>query len=240
MAVYRRQDAIFVTSERDAALLAGVQEVPKFVIPNGVDLDYFRPALGRVRPHSLVFTGSMNYYPNADGAVYFLQEIFPRIVREVRDATITIVGNSPPKNLLKFRAPNVEVTGFVPDVRPFIDRSAVYVVPLRMGGGTRLKVMEAMAMKKPVVTTSIGCEGIRVRHGESVTIADEPDRFAGQVVELLRDPQRASRLSEAGHETVRAFYGWDSIGKILEKTYECLIRPVPVSAPDVVKATGSY
>ncbi len=237
-AVYRNQDAIFVTSERDGALLGNITGVPKFVIPNGVDLDYFSPSLDRIRPNSLVFTGSMNYYPNADGAVYFLQEIFPLILHEVPGATITVVGNGPPKSLLRLRARNIEVTGFVPDVRPFISSSALYVVPLRMGGGTRLKVMEAMAMKKPVVTTSIGCEGIQLRHDESVMIADHPREFAASVIELLRDPQKANRIAEVGHDSVQKQYSWTAVGTKLQKAYESLVRPAVPGSRDSLTGTG--
>lgn len=238
ISIYRNQDALFVTSERDADLLAEITGVPKFVIPNGVDLTYFVKTPVPVRPNSLVFTGTMNYYPNQDGALYFLQEIFPRILRELPDATIAVVGNSPPKKLLSYRAPNVEITGHVPDVRPFIDRSAVYVVPLRMGGGTRLKVMEALAMKKPVVTTSIGCEGIHVRHGESVVIADHPDEFAASVVELLRNPQKAALLAEVGHQTVRKDYSWDAVGDKLEAAYGAILQKAPAGPPVRLTGTG--
>lgn len=238
-AVYRNQDALFVTSERDGALLADITEVPKFVIPNGVDLEYFRQSPVPVRPNSLVFTGTMNYYPNADGAIYFLQEIFPRILREVPDASIAVVGYAPPGGLLKYRAKNVEITGHVPDVRPFIDRAAVYVVPLRMGGGTRLKVMEALAMKKPVVTTSVGCEGIHLRHSESVLIADSPDEFAASVVRLFRNPEKAVALAARGHETVRTGYSWDAVGKKLENAYSSLMRTAPAGFQERLKDTGT-
>jgi glycosyltransferase involved in cell wall biosynthesis len=222
--VYRRQDAILVTSERDRTLLdTHVPDVAKFVIPNGVDPHYYCEGSESVEPDTLVFTGSMNYYPNVDAMHYFLGDIFPRIRRELGKVKISIVGIGPPKSLLRLRSESVIVTGKVADVRPHISRAAVYVVPLRMGGGTRLKVLEALAMRKPVVTTSVGCEGIDVRHNDSVLIADDPASFASSVVELLRNREAAARLKEVGYHLVRLNYSWSAIGEKLEEAYRSLV-----------------
>jgi glycosyltransferase involved in cell wall biosynthesis len=225
---YRRQDAIFVTSERDRAILsASVPDVPKFLVPNGVDTSYFRPAQTPSEPYSLVFTGMMGYVPNYDGMLYFLDEIFPLIQRAIPEARIYIVGNKPPRVLLNRAAPNVVITGYVEDVRPYVWRSSVYVVPLRMGGGTRLKVMEAMAMKKPIVSTNIGCEGIDVKNGESVLIADRPEEFAASVVELLSNSALRGRLIEKSCELARSKYEWNVIGEQVERFIRKLTRPRP-------------
>ncbi len=226
LAAYRRQDAIFVTSERDKEILsAAVPQVPKFIVPNGVDTSYFRPAQTPSEPYSLVFTGMMGYVPNYDGMLYFLDEIFPLVQRAIPEAKIYIVGNKPPRVLLRRAARNVIITGYVEDVRPYIWRSSVYVVPLRMGGGTRLKVMEAMAMKKPIVSTSIGCEGIDVKHGESVLIADRPDEFAGSVVELLSNAALKHRLIQKSCELARSKYEWSVIGEQVERYIQTLAHP---------------
>ncbi|MDE3056851.1 MAG: glycosyltransferase [Bacteroidota bacterium] len=217
----RKNDAIFVTSPRDKAILDNdVPEIPKYVIPNGVDTSYFTPAAGSAEPYSLVFTGMMGYVPNYEGMLYFLSEIFPLILKEIPQSKLYIVGSLPPKKLFKLASSNVIITGYVDDVRPFIQKSSVYVVPLRMGGGTRLKIIEAMAVKKPIVTTTIGCEGIEVQDGESVMVRDEPASFANAVVELLRDKQKSARLAARGYELVRARYDWSIISRRMEECYE--------------------
>jgi glycosyltransferase involved in cell wall biosynthesis len=129
--------------------------------------------------------------------------------------------------LLNRAAPNVVITGYVEDVRPYVWRSSVYVVPLRMGGGTRLKVMEAMAMKKPIVSTNIGCEGIDVKNGESVLIADRPEEFAASVVELLSNSALRGRLIEKSCELARSKYEWNVIGEQVERFIRKLTRPRP-------------
>lgn len=218
-----KQDAIFTTSERDAKLFGkDVPKVPKFVIPNGVDLDHFRPSDITPEKHTLVFVGMMTYVPNYDGVQYFLDDIFPGILSVQPDTKIYIVGKNPPASIVKRANKNIIVTGFVDDVRPYIQKASVYVVPLRMGGGTRLKIVEALSMKKPIVTTSIGCEGIDVMNRESVLIADEPKQFAESVIELFRDQKLADQLTQNGYELVHQKYGWDSVGHKLDEAYKTL------------------
>ena len=221
LAVYKKQDALFVTSERDKMILdADIPGVPKYVVPNGVDSAYFAPKEQTTEPHSLVFTGALSYIPNSDGVLYFLDSVFPLIQRKIPDAKIYVVGMGPPRELRRRASESVIVTDYVDDVRPYVHRSSVYVVPLRMGGGTRLKVLEAMAMKKPIVSTSIGCEGIQVKDGESIRIADTPEAFADSTVELLRNSALRSRLSENGFEIMKAQYEWNVIGADVNKLYE--------------------
>ncbi len=181
MAACRKQDLVLVTSERDRALLdADLPEVKKFVLPNGVDASYFRPSPVAPDPETIVFTGMMKYLPNSDGMFYFLESIFPLILAKVPGAKVLIVGAEPPAALRAKESSSVVITDRVEDVRPWVDRAAVSVVPLRMGGGTRLKIVESFAMNKPVVSTSIGAEGIDAVHGESIMIADEPGRVRGR------------------------------------------------------------
>ena len=207
--VYAAQDAILVTSTRDRSLVdADVPRIPKFVIPNGVDASFFSPTEAPVEPHSLVFTGAMNYFPNADAMVYFLKEIFPLILKEIPDTRVSFVGGGPSRQPEALASANVEITGYVPDVRPHVHRAAVYIVPLRMGGGTRLKVLEAMAMEKPVVTTSVGCEGIAGKDRETALVADDPERFASSVVQLMRDRELCTRIVRRGRDLVLAEYEW--------------------------------
>jgi glycosyltransferase involved in cell wall biosynthesis len=225
----RNHDAIFVTSARDKEILdADVPEVPKFIVPNGVDTSYFTPSDEPHEGASLVFTGMMGYVPNYDGMIYFLDKVFPLIQKEIPRLKIYVVGDRPPKELLKRATEHIVVSGFVDDVRPYVWKSAVYVVPLRIGGGTRLKILEAMAMKKPIVTTSIGCEGIDVRHRESVLIADYPDEFAQSVIELLRNEPLQNRLTQNGYELVHARYKWSVIGRHVETMYRSLTQSAPI------------
>lgn len=222
----RRSDAMFVTSERDKGMFdEHLPSMRKFVIPNGVDPEYFCPGAQAPNPFSIVFTGMMGYVPNYDGMLHFLDVIFPLILKKVPQATVSIVGKMPPPALLKRAAPNVFVTGFVDDVRPYVWDASVYVVPLRMGSGTRLKVLEAMAMKKPIVTTTIGCEGIDVRDGESAVIVDEPEAFAEAVVNLFTDSALRKKLTDNGYELVKQQYQWSVVAGEVEKAYQQLVDP---------------
>jgi len=236
--VFGAQDAILVTSARDKSLIdADFPLIPKFVVPNGVDTSYFRPQAGPTEPHSLVFTGAMNYFPNADGMMYFLREVFPLIQKEIPDTRVYIVGGGPPKQLMAIATENVEVTGYVEDVRPHVRKAAICIVPLRMGGGTRLKVLEAMAMEKPVVTTSVGCEGIQVVDRETALIADDPELFAASVVELMRNQDLYRKLVKNGRELVRALYEWSDVGYKLGEAYDRIMDSRHPRSPACKSAT---
>ena len=229
--VCREQDALLVTSERDISIFdETVPDVPKYLIPNGVDTNYFKPFTVLPEPYSMVFVGMMKYVPNYDGITYFLDEIFPKILQKVPLATITIVGKNPPQSILSRANQNIIVTGFVEDTRPYIEKSAVYVVPLRMGGGTRLKIMEALAVKKPIVSTSIGCEGIEVVNGESILIADNSDEFANKVIELFENPALSKSITEKGYELVMNLYKWESIGLKMDQAYTDLKNLCSISS----------
>ena len=220
----KKMDAIFVVSERDKMILnKDVPSIPKFTIPNGVDTSYFYPSFDEPEPYSMVFTGMMGYFPNYDGMLYFLDQIFPLILKKIPQAKVYIVGNSPPKALQDRSSENVIVTGFVDDVRPYVWGASLYVVPLRMGGGTRLKVLEALSMKKPVITTSIGCEGITVSDGESVLIEDDPQNFAMRAVDLLKDLAMRKILSSNGYELIRSTYDWEIITAKIDESYQKIL-----------------
>lgn len=214
-AVCDRFDQVVAVSPEDAEIMRreyGTRAVGD--VPTGVDTDYFRAGGTEPRrPNNLVFTGSMDWLPNEDAIRYFTGEIFPRIRREVPDATLTVVGRNPFPGLVELgeRDPSVEVTGRVDDVRPYMERAAAYVIPLRIGGGTRLKVYEAMAMEKPIVSTTVGAEGLPVRDGAELLLADEPQEFADAVVRLLRDPGRAGELGARAAFVVRARFGWNRV-----------------------------
>jgi polysaccharide biosynthesis protein PslH len=232
-----RQQAIFACSERDIRLFdRDVPEVPKFLIPNGVDLDYFETQEEEPEPNRLVFVGMMKYLPNKDGMNFFLDEIFPKIREKVPEVKISIVGGQPGQELLSRRSEHVEVTGFVDDVRPYIRRASVYVVPLRMGGGTRLKILEAMSMKKPLVTTKIGCEGIDLQHMDTAIIADDPSAFADGVVELLQNRTARECMTQKAYELVEQTYSWEKVGEKIGQAY----RKIKLEKPEMLSIQDEY
>lgn len=225
---WRLSDVMLATSERDKKKIRDhVPSTPVFVIPNGVDVGYFIPARGKTpEPHSLVFTGVMNYFPNEHGILYFLHEVFPLILRRLPDARITVVGSNPSRRLQRYSSENVTITGYVSDVRPFMARSSVYVIPLHVGGGTRLKALEAMAMKIPIVSTTVGVEGINIRDGESVLCADTPNTFAEAVIRLCENVPLGRQIAEAAYRVALAEYSWNAIGNALEASFQFATQPV--------------
>jgi glycosyltransferase involved in cell wall biosynthesis len=221
--------AVAVPSEREASTVRQRTSTPVATVPNGVDLDFFAPGREDPEPARLVFTGLLSYRPNFDAVMYLIDEILPRIRRLHPDIVLSVVGHGQESDLQQLRRPHVDVTGWVEDVRPYVARAAVVVVPLRIGGGTRLKVIEAMAMGKPIVSTSVGCEGLDVSHGEHLLVADGPERFASEVGRLLVDRQLALALGVAGRERAVEAYSWERVSGRLENLYETLLRPPGVA-----------
>lgn len=223
-AVCRRFDHIVVVSPQDLVALQDRYAVDHVsAIPTGVDTGYFRSNGGRhVQSHELVFTGSMDWMPNEDAICHFMTDILPRIQAAVPDVTLTVVGRDPTPRLRRLAShhPAVAVVGGVPDVRPYIERAAAYVVPLRIGGGTRLKIYEALAMGKAVVSTSIGAEGLDVRSGRDLLVRDTGDGFAQGVVELLTNPPKARALGRTGAQHVRTRYDWPIVTREFERICE--------------------
>lgn len=233
---YERQvcqlcDRVVAVSEADRdALLALDPALNIAVVPNGVDLNYYA-AYSRARdpqapdygPNALIFTGKMDYRPNIDAVTWFADEVLPLIQRETPDARFVVVGKEPHPRVQKLaERPGVAVTGWVPDIRAHIAAGAVYVAPLRIGGGTRLKVLEAMAMRSALVSTRLGCEGFPLNGQEIVTFADDATAFAAAVTALLRDPARRAAQGEAGRRFVEAHYGWRAITPRLRAVYNSL------------------
>jgi glycosyltransferase involved in cell wall biosynthesis len=217
-------DALLTTSDRDKAIFQ--QDLPRqriHLIPNGVDLEYFAPSAEEPSPHTMVFTGLMGYRPNSEGITWFLDHVFPLVRREVPDATVTVVGSHVPKALLARASAEVIITGRVEDIRPYVARGQVYVVPLLVGGGTRLKALEAMSMKKAIVTTSVGCEGIELRQEESALFEDAPEAFARAVIRLFHDRDLRVRLGANAHALATERYGWSSIGESLDAVVRSVV-----------------
>jgi glycosyltransferase involved in cell wall biosynthesis len=214
----QRSDHVLAVSETDANFFERILDPSNIsVIPTGVDVEYFRPTPEKEEANALVFTGSMDWLANEDGILYFMREILPRIRQEIPDATLWVVGRRPSKKLIQAASElrGIEVTGTVEDIRPYIAKASVYIVPLLVGGGTRLKIFEAMAMGRAIVSTSIGAEGLPAVSGKHLLLADQPEEFARQVVELLRDTKRRKELGERARSLVEQNYSWQSVGNLL-------------------------
>lgn len=188
-------------------------------VPTGVDLSYFCPPTATRKPHSLVFLGSMDWMPNMDAVQFFAAEVWPAVKRQFSDASFTIVGRNPPSEIkeLERRWLGVRITGTVEDVRPFLAEAMVMVVPLRVGGGTRIKIFEGMATGIPVVSTQIGAEGLPVTHGENILLADSAQEFAAQIAGLFEEEKRAARIGANARALVQARFGWEAVTGIFEK-----------------------
>jgi glycosyltransferase involved in cell wall biosynthesis len=221
IAAWRSFDGCAVTSAHDRTLL--MRDLPgarAVVVPNAVDLDYFRARADAppVEPFSIIFFGAINYFPNADGLGYFLDEIFPRVLARVPGARLKVVGHTPEHLFARANA-HVEMKGFVPDVRVELERASAVIAPLRLGGGTRLKILEAMAMAKPVVSTPQGAEGLEVTHERELLLADSAAGFADELARVLLDGALARRLGDEARRLVEQRYGWSASVARLEGLY---------------------
>jgi glycosyltransferase involved in cell wall biosynthesis len=223
---WRRAAGVAVCSEREEPIVGGqAPATPVAVVPNGVDLDFYAPGGEDPEPDTIVFTGLLSYRPNLDAARHLVDAILPRVLARRPGALLMIVGHGHEADLEGLARPNVVVTGWVPDVRPLVQRAAVVATPLRMGGGTRLKIVEALGMGKAIVSTTLGSEGINVRSGEHLLLADDPDAFAAAVVRVLADPGLARSLGAAGRALAVREYSWTRSGAALEELYDRLARP---------------
>ncbi len=219
----QRYTGISTVSEPDRDIFRYQYGCPQAdVVPNGVDELYFAPVEGTVQPGSMVFTGSMDWRPNQDGVNYFIAEVFPLIRQRIPTASFTVVGRKPPQWLIDLAATTdgVTVTGTVDDVRPYIARSALYVVPLRVGGGSRLKILEALAMEKIVLSTSVGAEGLAVEEGTTALLRDTPQALADTACQVLADLESFQRLGIHGRALIMQQYTWDAIAQTMAALWE--------------------
>ena len=216
----RSAATVLACSEPDGAMLRALAPMtPVHVVPNGVDLESHRPAPPTLQKQ-LVFVGQMGWFPNREGVEWFLARVLPRILAHHPDCRFTLVGKTGGLAVPAAVAHATDVTGFVPDVRPPVHAASVYVVPLLSGSGTRLKVLEAMALGKAIVTTTIGSEGIALRDGEDALFADDAQAFAAAVGRLLDAPAEVARLGAAARRLAEDRYGWDAIGRSLLGLYD--------------------
>jgi glycosyltransferase involved in cell wall biosynthesis len=228
-ALVGRADVTLAVSPGDADQLRAMAPGRRVeVIPNGVDLEYFHPAPPETKPVAgrLVFTGSMNWLPNQDGALFFCREVLPELRRRAPGVewSVDIVGHAPPPPVRALAGNGVRVTGSVPDTRPFAHEAQIFIVPLRIGGGSRLKILEAFAMGCPVVSTTLGCEGLGIVDGDQLAIGDDPAAFADAVIRLHGDPGLRRALAERARADVIARFSWESIGARLNAVYREMNR----------------
>jgi glycosyltransferase involved in cell wall biosynthesis len=208
---------VAVSAADRALLAANAPGADIRAIGTGVDTTYFHPNGAVEAPATLVFTGSMDWYPNEDAIMYFIAAILPQLRQEVPGLSLAVVGRDPTDRLrAACAAAGVQVTGTVADVRPYVAEAAVYVVPLRIGGGTRLKIFEALAMGKAVVATRVGAEGLPIVSGQHFLQADNPADFTQAVVTLLKDPGRRHTLGMAGRRLVEDRYSWTQVTRQFE------------------------
>ncbi len=211
-------DQVLTVSENDRAFFLRYVAPDRITaIPTGVDTEYFMPPPDPEQADTTVFTGSMDWMPNEDAVAYFVAQVLPLIRKEIPGAAFWAVGRRPPARIQALASDSVVVTGAVDDIRPYLGKAAVCVVPLRSGSGTRIKIFEAMAMGKAVVSTSMGAEGLPVRRGVNIVLADDPADFARQVVQLLRDPLRRAELGRAARQLVERDYSWSSVAAAFDE-----------------------
>jgi len=215
-------------SDRDAEDLRTIAQGGNYiVVPNGVDVDFFVPdaARGVAEQSGIVFVGGTSWFPNRDALGYFAETLLPLIRQQHPGVSVTWVGKATPGEREYYSSIHgITMTGYVPDVRPHAWKGACYVVPLRVGGGTRLKIVDGWAMGKAVVSTSVGCEGLAAVDGANILIRDEPQSFADAVCKVLTDPQLRSRLGQAARETAVSTYSWKKIGAGMHERYDSLLN----------------
>lgn len=220
-------DVNFTVSEDDKQLLQSLIPGKRIeVVPNGVDIEYFRRGEIEPVPRSIIFAGGMNWYPNLDAIVYFCHEVWPLLKREYPDISFTVVGAHPPSAVLEMaeKDPSIKVTGFVDDVRHYFSCSEIYVCPMRDGGGTRLKILDTLSMETALVSTTMGCEGIDVVPEKNVLIADNPTQFVNQISRIFEDVTLRRKLGAEGRKLVAGRYAWEVIGSKLKDIYSDLVK----------------
>ncbi len=222
---WQRFDGVVLTSARDEQVLSEVSPKTRTgVVPNGVNVLQFVPSAAPTESDTLVFFGANNYFPNHDALLYFIDEILPKVVARRPNVKLQIVGPGVQPAVLAKQSKHVEIVGFVDDLMPYLERASAIVVPLRIGGGTRLKIVEAMAKSKAIISTRIGAEGIDVTHERDILLGDTPTDFADLIVRVLEDPKLAEGLGRKARELAETRYSWGAIVAQLEQFYARLPR----------------
>jgi len=213
-------DTVIAVSEQDRDTFCSLYGLDNLeTIPTGVDIEHFFPQGISTEASSLVFVGSMDWLPNEDAVLYFASDILPILKKEVPDIHLTVVGRNPSPRLKKqlSSVPEIQLTGWVEDVRPYITKANLYIIPIRIGGGTRMKIYEAMAMGKAIISTSIGAEGLTVKDEENIVLEDDPIEFSKKIIKLEEDTKMRIRLGENASAYVRENCSWQQVGEVFEE-----------------------
>jgi glycosyltransferase involved in cell wall biosynthesis len=223
--MFEDYDRTVLLTDRDAHALRNLNpHTPTVVIPNGVDVDFFTSTGYEPDDPAFLFVGNYDYPPNVDAALHLAQDIFPRIKAQVPRAHLFLVGGQPPRELVACASDSVEVTGRVPDIRPYFESSLIFISPLRLGAGIKNKVLEAMAMEMPVVATPLSCDGIPVTHGRDVLLGETDDELIDHVIRLLRDSNLRQTLRRNGRRLIEAHFTWQRVADQYESLYQQVIR----------------
>jgi len=226
---------VVAVSPQDVEAMHKMFAIEAVSVPTGVDLDYFRRSTDAARTADLVFVGSMDWLPNSDGVNYFVRQILPLIWQRKPDCTLAVVGRAPSSAMLGIAREDsrIQVTGTVPDVRPWLWGASVSIVPLRIGGGTRLKIYEAMAAGTATVSTSIGAEGLDVSHPANIRLADRPQEFADQCLKLMNDAGQRKSVAAEALQLVTSCFSWDVVTAEFEKLLEVESCPASYVADSI-------
>ncbi len=219
------EHVVWVT-EQDRAALANLANgqgtfMEDLVIPISVDPQNTKPVMRGSQARRVTFLGGMHWPPNAEGISWFTREVWPLVRQEVPDAVLTVIGKNPPASItqVNVQLQNVEATGYVSEIAPYLSETTAFIVPLHAGGGMRVKILDAWNRGLPVVSTSIGAEGLRYKDGENLLLAEDAGEFARATISLFREPALADALSAAGRKTVEEYYDWQEIYKAWDKIY---------------------
>ena len=215
--------SVMITREDEKRLNRINPEASTSVVPAGVDTSYFTPEASEPEANSLVFVGTMYWPPNVEGVLWFKNKILPLVKERLPGVKLYIVGRNPTRKIKSLADSKVVVTGYVDDVRSYIARGEVFIVPLKSGSGMRIKILNAMAMGKPVISTSKGCEGIKVTDGRDIIIADEPEKFAEGIIKLMQNEKTRIGIAKSGLNLIRNNYRWEKVTKELISEYRKVI-----------------
>ncbi|MDR2439376.1 MAG: glycosyltransferase family 4 protein [Planctomycetaceae bacterium] len=217
---YHNADYLSIVSDNDAQLLRNEFELNDFcIIPNGVTVTAYDEIENTPKPNHLVYCGSMDVWVNQDAVTWFIRNIFPLILKKNPAVTLTVIGRNPPDWILKLQTDRIHFTGSVSDIRLPLKEGCLEIVPLRIAGGSRLKILEALAAKIPVLSTTIGAEGLNVEHNKNIVLADDPASFANHCIELLGNPKKRTQLVQAGRQLVEEQYDWKQISPLVETAW---------------------
>ncbi len=229
--MYRNADKVFaLTPQGKDELLAISPDLDIAIIPHGVDVETFSFSPQAEEENSLVFLGNYLHYPNVDAVLYFHEEIWPLLKKNISQLKFYVVGQGPPPEIMRLaQDKSIVVTGTVDDVTPYLRRGQVFICPVRLGGGFRGKILEAMALGRPVVSTRLGAEGIPASCGENIILADTPDEFVKGITDLIGDTQLYQRIQQNARKLMEDRYAWDKGVARLEKVLEDMMSMPPLT-----------